>query len=185
MGIVIITVMGILALASLFPNQEMSIVHDVEINEKKGIVYKILSKIDNVDEWNPPVHEAIFISENKQGIGATRQCTLADGSIVKETVTNAVENNFIEMEMIKHNMPVNYFKWKIDIKEAGNGTLVQQTTRYKMKYGLLGILLNKILIENSMKKVFNESYQGLKKYIDEYPHELNDKELEMEEEILQ
>jgi len=166
-GFVFIVVIGLLILAALFPNQETVIVHGIDVKENRENVFKILSQIDNVDEWNPPIHEAIFISENKYGIGAARQCTLPDGSIIQERVTNILENEFIEMEMLKHNMPVDFFRWKIDIKDSELGSYVQQTTTYKVKYGLLGVLLDRVVMRESMVEVFNESYQGLKQYVEE------------------
>ncbi|MEQ9423000.1 MAG: SRPBCC family protein [Cyclobacteriaceae bacterium] len=158
---------GIIVLAILFPNLETTIVNEVAIKAPVSEVYAVLAEIDNVDEWAGAVHKAEYISDVRYGAGAARQCTLADGSIVQEKVTDAIDNQWIAMEMTRHELPVDFFKWKIETVDKDGGTTVRQTTNYQVKLGLIGAILNQVAIKNSLSQTMDGIYQGLKSYVEE------------------
>lgn len=162
----IASLFGLLLVCALFPNQETTLVHQIKINAPKDQVYNTLSQIDNVDEWVDAVLSAEYVSGISHGAGATRECKLSDGSVVQETVTKAVDNQFIEMEMVQHNLPVDFFVWKIETIADNNATLVRQTTRYQVKFGLIGVLLNRMAVKSSLDHTLKGAYEGLKPYIE-------------------
>lgn len=160
-------ILGAIVFAILFPNQETQLEHKVLINAPKKTVYETLLKIDNVDEWVSAVVHSEYISTVKNGPGAVRQCKLEDGSMVQEKLTETLENEWIKMEMTQHDLPVDFFKWKIETTDQDHQTQVKQTTQYKVKFGLIGVLLNHFVVKSSLDQTLTGAYLGLKKYVED------------------
>lgn len=159
--------LGVVGLLFLWPTTETKLNHSIVVDAPIEVVYATLSQIDNVAQWVEAVEKAACVSEKKQGLGAVRECRLTDGSVVREQVTKVVENRLIEMEMIAHDLPVRYFKWQISMNEKGEQILIEQHTQYKVKFGLVGTLMNHLMVKNELDRTLKGAYNGLKTYIEQ------------------
>ena len=109
--------------------------HEVMINTSPEKVWAVLNNIEEVGKYNPQVAEAKCISTEHEGLGASRQCTMKDGSKIKEKVILVEPNRAVSMELFESDWPVQNMKWRTAVEPKDNGTLVTQKLEYQVKYG--------------------------------------------------
>ncbi len=159
-AIIIVIALGLLL---LIPNSTSSIETTVSINAPVNEVFQSLLRIDEVDQWVDEVIESKYVSGLKETTGATRQCHLKDGNVVKEQITGIEKNKLISMEMVEHKLPVKYFKWDIITEEVDTDqTSITQQTAYLMKLGLIGKLMDLLMVRKSLEKTLKKAYGNLK-----------------------
>lgn len=163
-GIVLIAL--ILVVFQIKSGNTIVLNHQIEIDNSPGKVWEILNNIETVAEYNPQVEKAQCITNNKSGMGASRECTMTDGSKVKERVINVEENKAITMELYESNWPVKDMKWKTTIENRDGKTLVTQKLEYKMKFGALGALMNSLFIQSKMDGTLQEVFESMKAHIE-------------------
>ncbi len=140
--------------------------HQIQIDNSPSLVWKTLNEIEAVADYNPQVEKALCISNNKTGIGASRECTMKDGSKVKERITNIEPDNAITMELYESNWPVKNMKWRTAIADKNGGALVTQKLEYQVKFGAFGAILNALVLENKMNSTLQGVFESMKSYIE-------------------
>lgn len=140
--------------------------YQIEIDSSADEVWKTLNDIESVAEYNPQVEKALCISDKKEGVGARRECTMTDGSKVKERIISIEDNKAITMELYESNWPVKDMKWRTAIERVNGKILVTQKLEYKMKMGALGALLNSLFLKNKMNSTLQDVFNNMKTYIE-------------------
>ncbi len=52
---------------------------EIRVNAKQEIVWDVLADLGAVSTWNPTIANSYYISEAKEGVGASRHCYFPDG----------------------------------------------------------------------------------------------------------
>ncbi len=143
------------------------IINEINIDASPQKVWGVLSNLEEVAKYNSTIKSAQYISENKEGVGAARQCELDPKGSIKERVTKVEEGHAIEMELYKSPYPLVFNTWRTEIKSNGNGgTTVSQVMEYKLKFGAFGAVLDTLVMRGKMAKIMNEMFISMKKYIE-------------------
>jgi len=140
--------------------------HQIKINASPEKVWKVLANLEDVQLYNPLVGKTIYISQNKEGVGAARHCDFKPKGFSKERVTDWMPNKMLGMEVVESSFPMKYTQWKTHLTADGNGTLVSQDLEYEMKFGLFGDLMNSLLMKNKYNAILQSIFDGLKKHIE-------------------
>jgi|GEM_PF-2281162 len=165
-GIIISITLLLIALSHIGGNMT-TLHHEIRINASKHQVFDTLANLELVAEYNPNIQAAKYLSsEPMRGVGSARECSTKDGPI-RERVTGFEEGKEISMELYAHNWPIELMNWTTRVAVDGEGTLVTQSLNYKMKFGLLGALLNKVVMKNKMDKTLNEVFKSMRDYIEQ------------------
>lgn len=166
--IIFVPAVAILALVVLsFIGGSMTVLeHEIKVQKPKSEVFSVLSDLESVQKYNPSVVSAKYISPNLQGVGAARQCDLGKDGKIKERITAFKENEYIEMELYEHKWPIEFMRWNTSFKEEPDGTLVSQKMEYKMKFGVLGSLLDSLVMKKKMNSNLNSIFSAMKTYIE-------------------
>ena len=143
--------------------------HQITINAPKDKVFSVLANLDEVQHYNPGVKAAKYISENKQGVGAARECNLGKEGIVRERITGFKQDDFVAMELYEHSWPIKFMRWTSKVAPAGNATQITQTLEYKMKFGVLGSILNMLILKRKLNQSMSTIFESLKKYVENKP----------------
>ncbi len=144
-----------------------SLNHNITINSPKETVFQVLSDLEKVQEYNPMVLSAYYISDTHHAIGASRECQLAGNDIVREKIIDYKKNHYITMELYEHNWPLFFMKWKTELLRIDEKTTqLSQTLEYKMKFGLIGTILDRLVMRKKLDKTLQETFISMKKYIE-------------------
>lgn len=138
--------------------------HQIKINAPLEKVWDILTDLEQVRHYNKNVDSVCYISENKTGLGASRHCKFKGKGFAKERVTAVVNKKSITMEIYESDMPMKYMRWTNALSEVDGQTVMTATTEFKMKFGLLGTLMENFVVKRKLMEVLTDLYDRFKSY---------------------
>lgn len=144
------------------------ITSEIEIDKPKEKVWGVLSIIGEIDKFHPLVKKSCATTGIISGLGARRHCELLPMGQMEEEVVELIEGKTIVMEVVGGKMlpPYRFMKGRIDLMEINNRTRVTFSFSYQLKYGVLGWLINVLLIKPQFKKAPSKYVKGLKNYVE-------------------
>lgn len=161
----------ILIIFQIISMRNVELNHSIEVKAPKEKVWQILTELETVAYYNPKVKAAVCISTSRTGIGASRECTMHDGSKVKERIIKLETDPYaVSMELYESSWPVKDMNWRTVLESKGNKTLINQNLQYKVKFGAFGAILNTLMMKGKMESAIQETFEGLKDYSERKDH---------------
>jgi uncharacterized membrane protein len=141
----------------------------ITINTPKQKVWDVVSDLGGIYRFNPNVEKSYYTTDKTEGIGAARICELQPAGKILETVKNWKEGNgfLLQIEPIEKAPPVKNFSGFFELgKLNAERTIVSVTINYSMKLGVIGHLLNKLIIQSKMEEGIEDLLEGLKIHLE-------------------
>ena len=139
----------------------------IRINANKEGVWEVLADFGGICRWNPGVSHSYSTSENNHGLNATRHCDLLkNGDYLEEQILEWRDGESFKVNIYETNLPLHRNVVKFSIEADGSGTIVTVAPDYALKYGLLGRLMNQIVVRRQFKKGMEDLLAGLKYHIE-------------------
>lgn len=128
-------------------------------------IWDALAQTDKLDLFDPTVKTSIALSPEKTGLGASRKVDMADGkNWFEEKITTCKRNQNLEFELTDCSFPVNSLSHAYTFEHAGNQVKVKQVMSYQVKFGILGKIIDRLMMRKQMDKGIKEFMGGLKSY---------------------
>ena len=140
--------------------------HEVSIHAPVDRVWRVLANLEEVQHYNPLVAKTVYTSSNREGVNASRHCDFKPKGFSNERVTDWIPHKLLGMEVVDSSFPMRYTRWKTHVIDQGDKTLVKQELEYEVKFGILGILMNALMMKRKYNAILNDIFLGLKKYIE-------------------
>ncbi len=141
------------------------LINDITINAPIDKIWNVLTDLELLDKTDPTVKKATLISENKTGIEAKRKVLMQDGkNWFDEKITVFKPNEELVYQLTDCSFPIKGLKHTYSFQKIGNQTKVQQVMEYTAKFGLLGLLMDKMMIGKQFNSGINKFLNGLKTY---------------------
>ncbi len=141
------------------------LINDITINASPDKIWNILTDLELLDKTDPTVKKATLISENKTGLNAKRKVLMQDGkNWFDEKITVFKPNEELVYQLTDCSFPIKGLKHAYSFQKNGNQTKVQQVMEYTVKFGLIGLLLDKMMIRKQFNSGINKFLTGLKIY---------------------
>src|SRR5258705_1376588 len=140
----------------------MATIHnEITINTSVEKIWEALANIEMLDKYDPTVKKSTALSENKSGLNAKRKVLMLDGkNWFDEKVTVFKPNEALTYQLTDCSFPIKGLQHSYSFEKIGNQTKVKQIMQYTVKFGLLGRLLDAMMIrkqsDNGIKKFFVE-----------------------------
>ena len=138
--------------------------HTIEIKTPLKTVWDILMDLEQVGHYNPLVASVKILSEKKAGVGASRECQFKPKGSGKERIVEIQDMSSITMEMYESDWPLEFMNWTNTLSETNGYTTLQTETRYLLKFGILGTLLDQLMMKHKFNKILSELFASLKNY---------------------
>ncbi|MFC7133635.1 MULTISPECIES: SRPBCC family protein [Salinibaculum] len=138
-----------------------------EIDAPREVVWGVLDDFGGVAKYNPNVTTSSIVAGPESGPGATRECVLRDGGRIEEEITEYVPDtgytvNFTDVGKF----PLRENVVDIHVESVdGTRTAVTMTSHFRPKFGPLGWLLAKTMMESKFRDTFDEVLEGLDSYV--------------------
>lgn len=139
---------------------------DIQINAPAEKVWAALADIGTIYKWNPGVVDSYATSEGEIGLGATRYCDLGGKNYLDEKVVTWEPNQAITMRITGTNMPFETADIRFTLNSQNGGTIVTVSPEYKLKYGMIGSLMDKIFVARTYEKGMEDLLAGLKEFVE-------------------
>jgi ligand-binding SRPBCC domain-containing protein len=140
--------------------------HRIRIDAPIGDVWKAVSDLVAVAAYNPLVKSAKCLSGGLEGVGAARRCELQPSGWVEERVWAFEPPRAIGFEVAASEWPIVFMRWKTELAEDGEATVVTQQMSYKLKLGPLGALLDAIVMRRKLDRSVRDVFEGLRRYVE-------------------
>ncbi len=139
----------------------------VTILAEKLTVWNVVKDFGNIADFHPMINKSYLLND-VNGCGARRYCQLLPAGVMEEEVIQWEEGSLIEAKVTGGKMlpPCHFMIGKLILLGSGKETQVTFTFSYKMKYGVLGNLLNALFIKPQFKKAPVKYVNGLKNYVE-------------------
>jgi carbon monoxide dehydrogenase subunit G len=140
--------------------------HEIHIAAPLEKVWAVLADLEAVQHYNAGVKHTKYISTVREGVGASRHCDLKPKGWVKERVIAWEPHKAVTMELYESQWPLEFMRWRTALAPDGAGTRVSQQMEYQVKFGLLGALLDKLVMRRKLDQTLAEVFVGLKQFIE-------------------
>lgn len=149
------------------PAKATKLSHSVEINASKEQVWEVVKQIEDIANFHPLVKESYRINEIP-GQGAKRVCKLLPMGEMVEEIVEWQDGHGFAAEVIGGKMlpPHTLMMGKLKLEGRGTRTLATFTFSYLLKYGVLGRIMNILLIKPQFKGAPVKYVEGLKAYVE-------------------
>ena len=142
-----------------------TLINSITIDAPIDRIWSILTDLELLDKTDPTVKKATLISEIKTGLHAKRKVLMQDGkNWFDEMITVFNPNEKLVYQLTDCSFPIKGLKHTYSFEIIGNQTKVQQVMEYTVKFGLIGVLLDKIMIGKQFNSGINLFLSGLKTY---------------------
>jgi ligand-binding SRPBCC domain-containing protein len=140
--------------------------NEIRIEAPPERVWSVLASLDALADYDPGVSKAEIVTETKQGPGAARRCDLAPGGWFKERVVAWRANEALSFELYECTLPVRALRHSYTLVPDAGGTIVSQRMEYRLKFGLLGKLLDALVVRKKWDAGIHGFFSGLKRYVE-------------------
>lgn len=139
--------------------------NEITINAPIEKIWGALSEIETLEKYDPTVKRSIAITSIKTGLGAKRKVEMRDGkNWFEEEVTDWKVNEALTFELRACSFPVEWLRHNYSFEANGSQVTVKQIMKYKVKFGLLGKLLDALMIRKQSDNGIKKFLAGLKSF---------------------
>ena len=141
--------------------------NSITINATPEKVWNALATLDAIHQIDRAVKHSSVISNQNTGIGATRKVDMADGkNWFKEKVSVWQPNEKLSFQLVECTFPVHSLDYDYILTAKGNTTTVTQTMKYTMKFGIVGRLMDTLMVNKQFSKGVKLFHEDLKAYVE-------------------
>ena len=144
----------------------MATIHnEITVNASIDKIWNILTDLELLDRYDPTVKKSTLVSAEKTGMGAKRKIDMRDGkNWFEEKIIVFKPNDALTYQLTDCSCPIRSLKHSYSFEKIGNQTKVKQVMEYTVKFGLLGKLLDSLMIRKQSDNGIKKFFAGLKSY---------------------
>lgn len=143
--------------------------HQIEASCGPERVWALLSDLEAVQRYNPTVRTAAIQGALRTGVGAVRACELNPSGRVVERVTHWEDHRAIGLEVAESDWPIHFMRWVTRVEPHGGATRITQELEYRVKFGPLGWLLDRLAMERKLRSTLDGVFASLVKHAEGAP----------------
>ena len=141
--------------------------NEIMINGRVDDIWNTLNTVDILDQYDPTVEKSVATSKTNTGLGASRKVEMKDGkNWFEERCTLSEPNKALQFELTNCSFPISSLNHTYSFEETGNHVKVKQVMKYQMKFGLLGKIMDALIVKKQSDKSIKLFLEGLKKHIE-------------------
>lgn len=130
-------------------------------------VWKILEQFGSVDQWAPGMQSSSLLGEQASGVGTRRVMRHRWGFRIEEEVTRWADGQGMSFVLTKAPYPMQNVHETWDIEEQSGVTRIVTTVTYEMGLGVLGPLLDQLLVRFVVAREMHHGLKALVAFIGE------------------
>jgi ribosome-associated toxin RatA of RatAB toxin-antitoxin module len=146
-----------------------TIINEIAINAPIGKIWEALSDVAELEKYDPTVKKSTCLSKNEYGIGAKRKVDMQDGKNWFEEICTIWQlNEALTYELTACSFPVHRLRHSYSFTKKGDAVIVRQEMNYTVKFGVLGQLLDFLMIRKRSDAGVKKFFTGLKSYAEKH-----------------
>lgn len=130
-------------------------------------IWTVLASLAMLEKYDPTVLKSEVTSTHSSGLGAARKVYMRDGkNWFEEKVTIWQPGQALQFQLTDCTFPINGLRHTYSFSASGEKTVVTQVMEYEVKFGLLGRLLDWLMICRQTNKGIVLFMNGLKQFVE-------------------
>ncbi len=131
-------------------------------------VFAALNDFAGIHRFHPLLTSSPLVEGTPaSGAGSERVCHLHDGNTLHERLVDSKPDEWLKIEVVDSSMPVAKMAGRFDLKPTPEGgTEVTMTSDFDLKMGLLGKLLDKLVVGRKFRGNLELLLSSLGTYMD-------------------
>ena len=134
-------------------------------------VWEALADIGSISRWNPGVSDSRLLTDTDTGVGSARHCDLGGRNYLRESVFEFVPHERLTMRVDETNLPFATIDIRFRLVDRDGRTDLTVSPIYRMKYGVLGFIADRLLVRRMYTKGMQALAGGLKRHVEEAANE--------------
>jgi len=141
--------------------------NEITIKASPEKIWNILANLDLLDKYDPTVKKSTVVSPEKMGMDAKRKVDMLDGkNWFEEKITVFKPNETITIQLTDCSFPIKGLKHTYSFEKMGAETRVKQVMEYTVKFGVVGKLLDRLMIRRQTDGGIKKFFSGLKQFVE-------------------
>lgn len=141
-------------------------IETIQISAAPEVVWSALADIGNISEWNPGVKSSKQTSSGAVAVGATRHCDLGGKNYLNEELVAFEPCRRMTLRITDTNLPFKSADIRFTVMPSGADTLVTVSPIYELKFGVIGRVLDKLMVRAQYSQGMRDLLQGLKTFVE-------------------
>jgi uncharacterized protein YndB with AHSA1/START domain len=129
-------------------------------------VWAALADIGSIHVWNPGVKDSHSIGDRDTGHGASRHCDLDGDRYLEEQVVEYDPGTRLTMRITESNLPFARADVQFVLEPKESSTRVTVRPDYTLKYGPVGVVMDRVFVERTYMKGMKAPLRGLKEHVE-------------------
>jgi ribosome-associated toxin RatA of RatAB toxin-antitoxin module len=144
----------------------MATIHnEILINAPIEKIWAALTNLELLEKYDPTVKRSRLISREATNIGATRRVEMQDGkNWFEEKVTVLQPNSALTFELTACSFPIHKLKHSYSFEQVNSSVKVKQVMDYTVKFGVLGKVMDALMVRKQSDAGIKKFFAGLKSY---------------------
>lgn len=143
------------------------LVDRIVIETPKEAVWDAMADFGSAAPWAPGMRESSLKGEKKTGVGTQRVLRHVWGFSIEEIVTEWVDGAGYSFELVKAPFPMRDVCETWILRPDDNHALLTITVSYGMRLGLIGDLLDALLVKFLVAREIRMGISGLKHHVEQ------------------
>jgi ribosome-associated toxin RatA of RatAB toxin-antitoxin module len=147
----------------------MAAIHnEITINATLDNIWAALANVELLEQYDPTVKKSTALSSTKSGPGAGRKVLMMDGkNWFDEKVEVFEPMKELSYRLTACSFPIKKLQHSYSFEKEGDQVKVKQVMVYTVKFGLLGKLLDALMIRKQSDGGIKKFMKGLKAYVEQ------------------
>lgn len=145
----------------------MATIHnEIIIHAPLERIWAALTRLEELEKYDPTVLKSSATSALKSGIGAARKVSMKDGkNWFEEKCTVLEPYEALEYELTVCSFPIQALSHRYSFENLNGGKVkVKQVMDYRMKFGLLGKIMDALMVKKQSDQGIKAFMAGLKSF---------------------
>ncbi len=127
-----------------------------------------MADLGAIQNFNPGVKKSYYTPDTHEGVGASRVCELRPLGAIEESALDWQEGKSFTLAIrpLKKAPPFRNATGHFQLDSVGQKTGVALDINYTLRFGLLGRLLDALMVRPQFRKAVPELLLGLKHYVE-------------------
>ena len=148
-------------------NEVRKLEEKTEIRTTTQVVWEAMADFGNASTWAPGMRKSSLKGDKKTGVGTHRIMRHSWGFRIEEIVTEWTTGTGYSFKLVKAPFPMCEVCETWVLRPAESGALLTIVVTYGMRLGLLGNLLDTVLVRFVVAREMRLSIRGLKRHLEE------------------
>ena len=137
----------------------------IEINAPVDVVWEAIADFGGVYKWAPNVTSSYSTTEANEGVGASRHCEVPGVGGIDEEIVDWKEGTSYKYQ-VENIGPIGKLVNEWSVTSDGNMSLVTTNAAYRMRFGIIGAFMDRLIVRRSIRKAMAQGQAGLKDYVE-------------------